>query len=74
MQDLTHKERTTCVTWSYVLLDSSAAPPGFHPSLHETRLINNKSFSGSHVHKQRTFVIEVTPVKLGSEENSWNQV
>lgn len=35
-RDLQHKGRTTRATWSYVLLEFSAASPGFHPALHKT--------------------------------------
>lgn len=70
-QDLTHGERTTWATWSYILPDSSAAPPGLHPSLHKTGRVDKRSLSASHVHKKHTFVAEVTE---SSETWEWGQL
>lgn len=70
-QDLTHGERTTWATWSYILPDSSAAPPGLHPSLHKTGRVDKRSLSASHVHKKHTFVTEVAE---SSETWEWGQL
>lgn len=70
-QDLTHGERTTWATWSYILPDSSAAPPGLRPSLHKTGRVDKRSLSASHVDKKHAFVAEVTE---SSETWEWGQL
>lgn len=69
---LMHRERTTWAAWSYILLDSSATPPGLPPSLYKTGCVDKRSLSGFHGHKKHTFVIKV--ITESSETWEWRKL